>query len=351
MAGRRREANRKAAVRSESAMGSRQDALLPEVAAALSHDIKGVVGTVGRKARILAEVMSRTAQAAPSHDLRHAKELIDIVSDLYEKTECIRDKIRTQEIVDRPSLESAVYELMLPRVAAIQQVLNSITASDSYNIRSRELYELRRSVYRLEKIIRSLISLIGVGQTSVFQITNLHNHVRMAQEAISHQFETVGASLTVQGGASILADQGSLLSIFINMFDNSIKYCVDGREIRIDVRIQNVELKELRSRYPKIFDECYAPSIWALISVSDNGMGIPQKDWNSVFELGVRASTAELNNEEGLGLGLTRCRYIMRAHNGFIFVSESSTSGTTFELLFPFDPTTVGFSALTRDGP
>ncbi|HZI13271.1 MAG TPA: HAMP domain-containing sensor histidine kinase [Myxococcus sp.] len=70
------------------------------------------------------------------------------------------------------------------------------------------------------------------------------------------------------------------------------------------------------------------------VRFSDNGVGIPQAQWERVFEEFLRLP-GQGREVPGSGLGLALCRRIMRLHGGNLRVAASSPEGTTFELAFP----------------
>jgi signal transduction histidine kinase len=65
------------------------------------------------------------------------------------------------------------------------------------------------------------------------------------------------------------------------------------------------------------------------IRVSDNGPGIPEKDWENVFE------PFFTTKSWGIGLGLANARKLIELHRGTIRVVRLSGTGTTFEILLP----------------
>jgi len=66
----------------------------------------------------------------------------------------------------------------------------------------------------------------------------------------------------------------------------------------------------------------------------DNGMGIPETEWQNVF-LDFYRVTVPGHEVHGSGLGLALCRKIMRLHQGDIEIANSGPEGTTFVLTFP----------------
>jgi two-component system sensor histidine kinase SenX3 len=72
-----------------------------------------------------------------------------------------------------------------------------------------------------------------------------------------------------------------------------------------------------------------------VVTVADNGTGIPEGESEKIFDDFYRSGAAKSTGERGSGLGLAICRKIMEAHGGTIRVEKTGSSGTTFELVFP----------------
>jgi signal transduction histidine kinase len=68
---------------------------------------------------------------------------------------------------------------------------------------------------------------------------------------------------------------------------------------------------------------------------SDNGIGIPEPEWENVFQDFYRVGQPGTEQVHGSGLGLALCRRIMALHGGRLRITASSPEGTTFALLFP----------------
>ena len=89
-------------------------------------------------------------------------------------------------------------------------------------------------------------------------------------------------------------------------------------------------------RSPVVLDVRAYPSVGqgCVVMFSDNGIGIPEAEWENVFRDFHRLDSHG-PEVHGSGLGLALCRKIMTLHGGRISVDHSSPEGTTFCLLFP----------------
>jgi signal transduction histidine kinase len=122
----------------------------------------------------------------------------------------------------------------------------------------------------------------------------------------------------------IKADQPRAQQILLNLLTNAIKFTPPGGRIRLEVS-------------PKGSDGAFA-----VIRVSDTGIGIAPDQIDRIFEPFVQLLDATPGEQEGLGLGLAISRDLARAMGGDLVAFSEKGVGTTFELTLPL--------ALTADG-
>jgi signal transduction histidine kinase len=131
---------------------------------------------------------------------------------------------------------------------------------------------------------------------------------KMKQQIMSRQ-------LTIDCDQSIIvnADRVRLQRILHNLLDNAVKYSEPKTNIKIFVRRNNGEV---------------------LVSVKDEGIGIPPEKQGTLFEPFQRLEP-ENNNATGTGLGLVVCRRLVEAHGGRIWVESELGTGSTFKFTLP----------------
>lgn len=114
------------------------------------------------------------------------------------------------------------------------------------------------------------------------------------------------------------ANEDGLRQVFINLIDNAIKYC--GKNDEIDVALEANEAKNV---------------IYA--RVSDTGPGIPEEDWELIFQKGytVEGARGRPPRGGGQGLGLYIVKLIVEKHGGTIDVTSELGKGTTFTITLP----------------
>ena len=115
----------------------------------------------------------------------------------------------------------------------------------------------------------------------------------------------------------VKADARLIIQVLINLLDNALKYTEEGSEITVSIRKLG--------------------SLFAEVSVSDNGPGIPDKDKNEIFEKFYRGENKIADNRRSLGLGLYLCKSIVEAHGGKISVKAHVPKGSVFSFTVPLE--------------
>jgi two-component system sensor histidine kinase VicK len=114
----------------------------------------------------------------------------------------------------------------------------------------------------------------------------------------------------------LTGDKEKLQQVMINILANAMKYTANGGHIHI---------------------EAHTADEGVLISVSDNGMGIPEDDLPRLFERFYRVEKARTSDAGGTGLGLAIAKEILDAHGGEIRVESVSGEGTNVHVLLPYE--------------
>jgi signal transduction histidine kinase len=111
---------------------------------------------------------------------------------------------------------------------------------------------------------------------------------------------------------SIRADRIRFQQVMANLLDNAVKYSGEGREIVISARKEGD---------------------WAVISISDQGMGIRPADIDKIWDRLYRGDHSR--SQRGLGLGLSFVQAIVHAHAGTVSVESEVNKGSTFTVRLP----------------
>ena len=124
-------------------------------------------------------------------------------------------------------------------------------------------------------------------------------------------------TLTYEGAGElplIVGDRNRLEQVMMNIVGNAIKYTPDGGCIRVTAG-------------------ALPDTVW--MEVSDNGIGIPEKDRERIFERFYRVDKARSRESGGTGLGLSIAREIVQRHHGTLALADHEGPGTTIRLTLP----------------
>ena len=121
----------------------------------------------------------------------------------------------------------------------------------------------------------------------------------------------------------IVGDRSRLEQVMMNIIGNAIKYTPDGGHIRITAGATD-------------------DSVW--MEVCDDGIGIPEKDRDRIFDRFYRVDKARSRESGGTGLGLSIAREIVQRHHGNISLAPHQGPGTTVRLVLPISQEQNGSS-------
>ena len=131
------------------------------------------------------------------------------------------------------------------------------------------------------------------------------------------QSEAAGVRINyhaVSNNAMANADEEMLKNAIGNLLDNAIKYCSTGAVIDINQTTENGNI---------------------IISVADDGPGIPQQYQDKVFDRFFRVPSGDVHNVKGYGLGLSYAKSIIERHKGTLTLVSYEGSGTEFIISIP----------------
>ncbi|MGB9499025.1 MAG: ATP-binding protein [Dissulfuribacterales bacterium] len=173
---------------------------------------------------------------------------------------------------------------------------------------------------RLVKIIKDLLLLARLDYNpEVFEFETL-NLVKFLEDVFAHSKilaieKKIDIELDVPPEPEMIeGDQTHLKRLFFNLINNAIKFTPRGGRIRISLTVLDKT---------------------AHVAISDNGIGIAQKDLMYIFNKFFRAHQYDPHSPPGSGLGLNIAQSIARAHNGTIEVQSGSSKGATFIVSLP----------------
>ncbi len=225
--------------------------------------------------------------------------------------------LKQNELFRREFLQNLSHEFKTP-VFAIQGYVESLLSGGMNNpeINKRFLENTEKNVERLTNLIQDLdeISKLERGE-QVLTKTNfvIQDFVKEVFESLSIKAVNQNIQFNIKKGCEspliVFADKEKIRQVLINLLDNSIKYGKPNGHI-------------VASMYK--VDESHI-----LIELSDDGIGIPEKNVARIFERFYRTEGGRSRDITGSGLGLAICKHIIEAHGQTIHVRSTEGVGTT----------------------
>ena len=115
-------------------------------------------------------------------------------------------------------------------------------------------------------------------------------------------------------------DTDKMTQVIDNILNNAIKYSPDGGKITVSMKTTDDQM---------------------ILSISDQGLGIPKEDLPKIFDRFYRVDKARSRAQGGTGLGLAIAKEIIKQHNGFIWAKSEYGKGSTFTIVLPYDNDSV----------
>jgi two-component system sensor histidine kinase VicK len=237
-----------------------------------------------------------------------------------------------QDVTEQETLEQArrefvanvSHELRTP-LTTMKSYLEALEdgAIEDAQLASRFIGVTRSETERMIRLVSDLLHLsrFDSKQSGIVRVwTDVHEMLEEVTDRFSFQLKQRQMSIDVvieNGVNKVWIDRDKIDQVLDNLVSNAIKFTADGGHIQIHVSsIDQVSLE---------------------ISVKDNGIGIPKKDLNRIFERFYRVDKARSRNMGGTGLGLSIAREIIRAHNGEIEIESEYSRGTKVTFTLPIN--------------
>ncbi len=223
------------------------------------------------------------------------------------------------ETVRRDFVSNISHELRTPMAGlkAISETLLDGALEDPAVARNFVL-RMDSEVDNLTQMVNELLELsrIESGRSNFdFQHIEPCQLIQKPADRMILQAERVGVTLSYDCPADlplVFADPDRISQVFINLIHNAIKFTPNGGRIHVTA-FQNGQM--------------------VVFKVSDNGVGIAQKDITRIFERFYKADRARAGG--GTGLGLSICRHTVEAHGGKIWAESIENSGADFYFSIP----------------
>jgi len=209
------------------------------------------------------------------------------------------------------------HELKTP-LTSIKGFAETLRYVEDPETREKFLNIINDEAERLSRLISDILTLSQIEQTrsikddpvdvsgSISQVVML-----VKNSADKKKIRLVTSGDKIQG---LYGDPDLFKQMLINLVDNAVKYSGEGSEVVISTRMEDGS---------------------GIISVSDNGIGIPKEHLERLFERFYRVDAARSREQGGTGLGLAIVKHIVLRFKGTIDVDSEPGRGSTFTVKLP----------------
>ncbi|HET6314754.1 MAG TPA: ATP-binding protein, partial [Chloroflexia bacterium] len=196
------------------------------------------------------------------------------------------------------------------------------SANDDKEQWLRTVDRISRAANKMHNLVDELLDFgrLQAGQPLTLQFTSTDLVELAGQVVEEHQQSTNMHRVVLEAEVPSLivrSDANRLERVLGNLLSNAVKYSPGGGEIRV-----------------RVGREVDAEQEWAVLSVRDEGLGIPEHDLPHIFEWFRRAQNYS-GRISGAGIGLASANQIVKQHNGTIEVSSTEGQGSTFTVRLP----------------
>jgi two-component system sensor histidine kinase SenX3 len=242
-------------------------------------------------------------------------ELIGAAAFVYDVSE-----IHRVESVRRDFVANVSHELKTP-IGALELLAETLASETDPADTQRLAESLVREAERLARIVDDLLDL------SLIETQESPTRVPMPlsvvlEDAVDRVRPVAKAKqITIElddraPGAILACDRRQFVSAIANLLDNAVKYSEPESGVCLSALVADAYLA---------------------ITVVDQGIGIPRRDLERIFERFYRVDYARSRSTGGTGLGLAIVRHVVRAHGGEVTVESIEGQGSTFCVVLPLD--------------
>jgi two-component system sensor histidine kinase SenX3 len=231
-------------------------------------------------------------------------------------------EMRRLDSIRRDFVANISHELKTP-IGALSILSEAVLgAADDPEAIAKFATRMQAESKRLSDLVQEIINLSRLQDDDPLKNAQDIDMSDVIQEAIdlsqmraeSRQIEVLAA---IQNEAFIRGDRSQVLMAISNLIENAINYSPERTRVAVNLKSANGLVE---------------------VSVTDQGIGIPEKDLERIFERFYRVDPARSRLTGGTGLGLSIVKHVATNHGGDVAVWSVAGAGSTFTLRFP-EPT------------
>lgn len=269
--------------------------------------------------------LARTAQLITPEDARTRLPVNELPDELRELAQCLNeafDRLDTALMAERQFTSSAAHELRSPMAGLTARLDALLQRTDLPDDARAQVAELRAEAARLARVSGQLLLLARLDRAAAGEAfptapVDLEDIVRDAADSLQPAAAEKQLAIRIEPEphTTVRGHEEWLLRAVYNVLNNAIKFSPPHAQVTIALTHTSDNKR-------------------VLLSITDEGPGIPPAERTRVFERFYRGSSAHA--AEGTGLGLAIVADIVRAHRGEVFVSSGPGGrGTTITLILP----------------
>ena len=236
---------------------------------------------------------------------------------------------RQQAEIEREETKVLVTDISHQLKTPVAALKTSFEILQSDNLSEAEYQEfLERccnQILRLEELVSALVNISRM-ETGMIVLEkadrNLFDTILLAVNRIYPKSEEKAIEIELESEkelqqVKVFHDPKWLCEAFLNVLENAVKYSANQTKITIRMIKMTVYLR---------------------IEIEDEGIGIPRKEWNRIFQRFYRGEAREVQEESGSGVGLYLAREIVSRHEGTLVVSapRHKKQGSCFVFQLPY---------------
>jgi len=265
-----------------------------------------------------------TIRASVIDDGRRPLGVLAVIEDVSER--------RRLEDIRRDFIANVSHELKTP-MGALGLLAETLQFERDTAVAHRLAERINAEAFRVNRIIEDLLDLSRIeseGSPSrepipvTLFVADAIERIRMSAEQhdVNLVFKEPSANFVIVG------DRRQLVSAVHALLENAVVYSPAGGTVTIS--IERVEAK--------MNDEGESIGPFVRIAIKDEGVGIPAKDLERIFERFYRVDPGRARETGGTGLGLSIVRHVAHNHGGSVVVDSREGEGSTFALELPMSP-------------
>jgi two-component system sensor histidine kinase VicK len=245
-------------------------------------------------------------------DIKAISELNQQINSQKNDLEATLEELKTNSQEKDRILRTVAHDLRNPIGGIVS--LTNVMLEDGYTDEQKELISLVNSTSSntlelINEILEATNHKIGKSNRELVDINSLvSNSVEIMNFKAAEKDQKIVTEL-LDAPEMLLLSRERIWRVISNLISNAIKFSPNGSSIRVKLISNDKEVK---------------------ISVSDDGIGIPDNIKENVFNIFTDAKRPGTAGEKSFGLGLSICQQIIENHDGKIWFESENNKGTTF---------------------